>query len=220
MIKDISIFLANYEDFNLPLFSLNIDETDRVSSDCEINEFSIIYLDLPIRAINVLKTLDIKTIYELIHTPVSKIYMTKNCGIGTCKTIIKKTYEFLKKENIQIEHISGNSDNFTISKEEALSKKVTKNSLQYFPLFGFENQEVDLGLLHPSYKANTLLTQMDFSVRANNIFVSTGMITLGELLNTNSDYLIKLKNFGKSTLLEIRTKINECTSSKLIGQVS
>jgi DNA-directed RNA polymerase subunit alpha len=53
------------------------------------------------------------------------------------------------------------------------------------------------------------VTSLDLSVRAQNCLESQSIKTLGELVGRSETDLLKVRNFGKTTLLEIKTKLRE-----------
>ena len=53
------------------------------------------------------------------------------------------------------------------------------------------------------------ISEMDLSVRASNCLEYANVKTIGELVNKEEDELLELKNFGKTTLLEIKKKLNQ-----------
>ena len=53
------------------------------------------------------------------------------------------------------------------------------------------------------------VTELDLSVRASNCLEYAKIKTLGELVTKEEDELLELKNFGKTTLVEIKKKLNQ-----------
>ncbi len=58
-------------------------------------------------------------------------------------------------------------------------------------------------------KMAVLVTELDLSVRASNCLEYAKIKTLGELVTKEEDELLELKNFGKTTLVEIKKKLNQ-----------
>ena len=56
---------------------------------------------------------------------------------------------------------------------------------------------------------NKLVTELDFSVRVVNCLKIAKINTLGELVRKSEDELLAYKNFGKTSLVEIRAKLEE-----------
>jgi len=53
------------------------------------------------------------------------------------------------------------------------------------------------------------VSELDLSVRASNCLEYANIKTLGELVTREEDELLELKNFGKTTLVEIKKKLNQ-----------
>jgi len=53
------------------------------------------------------------------------------------------------------------------------------------------------------------VSELDLSVRASNCLENANIKTLGELVTKEEDELLELKNFGKTTLVEIKKKLNQ-----------
>ncbi|MGL5254951.1 MAG: DNA-directed RNA polymerase subunit alpha [Brevinema sp.] len=84
----------------------------------------------------------------------------------------------------------------------------------YFSLFiNFEPVEEAVlpGIPETTSAADEILSRsvesLDLSVRSLNCLQSENIATIGELLNYNTDELMKIKNFGKKSLTEIAEKL-------------
>lgn len=53
------------------------------------------------------------------------------------------------------------------------------------------------------------VSELDLSVRASNCLEYANIKTVGELVTKEEDELLELKNFGKTTLIEIKKKLNQ-----------
>jgi DNA-directed RNA polymerase subunit alpha len=58
-------------------------------------------------------------------------------------------------------------------------------------------------------KLATSVSELDLSVRASNCLAVTNIKTLGDLVTKREDELLELKNFGKTTLVEIKKKLSQ-----------
>ncbi|MEL6895751.1 MAG: DNA-directed RNA polymerase subunit alpha [Planctomycetota bacterium] len=58
-------------------------------------------------------------------------------------------------------------------------------------------------------KLNLTLGDLKLSVRANNCLESEGIITLRELVQRSEDQLLEVRNFGDTTLNEVREKLSQ-----------
>jgi len=69
-----------------------------------------------------------------------------------------------------------------------------------------EVAEVDDALAE---KLNMEINQLQLSVRANNCLESENIVTLGQLVKFTENQLLKVRNFGKTSLKEVKVKLNE-----------
>ena len=101
----------------------------------------------------------------------------------------------------------------SIQPKDAL-KEAAKILIQHFMLFSDEkialdatenegNEEFDEEVLHMRQLLKTKLVDMDLSVRALNCLKSAEVETLSELVVFNKTDLLKFRNFGKKSLLEL-----------------
>ncbi len=58
-------------------------------------------------------------------------------------------------------------------------------------------------------KLNTPISEMRFSVRAMNCLESDGIMTVRDLVGKNEDMLLEIRNFGETTLVEVRQLLGE-----------
>ena len=66
-----------------------------------------------------------------------------------------------------------------------------------------DNEEFDEEILHMRQKLKTRLVDMNLSVRALNCLKSADVDTLGDLVQFNKADLLKFRNFGKKSLVEL-----------------
>ncbi|HEV3166497.1 MAG TPA: DNA-directed RNA polymerase subunit alpha C-terminal domain-containing protein, partial [Isosphaeraceae bacterium] len=58
-------------------------------------------------------------------------------------------------------------------------------------------------------KLNMSLAELELSVRATNCLESEGITTVRELVSRNEDQLLTVRNFGETTLKEVKAKLHE-----------
>jgi DNA-directed RNA polymerase subunit alpha len=58
-------------------------------------------------------------------------------------------------------------------------------------------------------KLNMSLAELELSVRATNCLESEGITTVRDLVNRNDEELLEVRNFGETTLKEVKTKLQE-----------
>lgn len=107
----------------------------------------------------------------------------------------------------------------TIHPEEAI-KEAAKIMIQHLMLISDENisfdtednteeEVVDEHVLHMRKILKTPLEDMDLSVRAYNCLKAAKINTLAELVQYDTNELLKFRNFGRKSLVEIEQLINE-----------
>ncbi len=157
------------------------------------------------------KSLPIGTIpVDAIYTPIKKVsYYVSNTRVGQ-----KTDYEKLDME-IQTDG--------TIHPEEAI-KQASRILIQHLMLITDENitfddpakkedDFVDEQVLHMRKLLKTSLEDLDLSVRAFNCLKASKIDTLGELVQLERHELLKFRNFGKKSLVEIEEllEVNDLT---------
>ena len=137
---------------------------------------------------------------DSIFTPIKNVkYRVENYRVGQ-----KTDYEKLL---LDIE------TDGSISPKDALTK-AAKVLIQHFMLFAddritvetdevVENSSYDEGSLHMRQLLNTKLMDLDLSVRALNCLKAAEVETLGELVTYKKSDLMKFRNFGKKSLIEL-----------------
>ena len=58
-------------------------------------------------------------------------------------------------------------------------------------------------------KLNMSLAELELSVRATNCLESEGITTVRDLVSRSEDQLLGVRNFGETTLKEVRAKLQE-----------
>ncbi len=107
----------------------------------------------------------------------------------------------------------------TIHPEDAI-KKAAKIMIQHLMLISDENitfdskeegteDVVDEHVLHMRKMLKTPLEDLDLSVRAYNCLKAAKINSLSELVKYDTNELLKFRNFGKKSLMEIEALINE-----------
>ncbi len=71
---------------------------------------------------------------------------------------------------------------------------------------GFRDSPMDAEL---ERKLNMSLAELDLSVRATNCLESEGITTVRELVSRSEEQLLQVRNFGETTLREVKAKLNE-----------
>jgi DNA-directed RNA polymerase subunit alpha len=147
---------------------------------------------------------------DAIYTPIKKVsYQVSNTRVGQ-----KTDYE---KLDIEIK------TDGTIHPEEAL-KQASRILIQHLMLITDENitfddpakkedDYVDEQVLHMRKLLKTSLEDLDLSVRAFNCLKASKIDSLGDLVMLERHELLKFRNFGKKSLVEIEEllEVNDLT---------
>jgi DNA-directed RNA polymerase subunit alpha len=74
------------------------------------------------------------------------------------------------------------------------------------PSTAAEGDQVDLEM---ERKLNMSLAELELSVRATNCLESEGITTVRDLVIRNDEELLEVRNFGETTLKEVKSKLAE-----------
>jgi DNA-directed RNA polymerase subunit alpha len=137
---------------------------------------------------------------DSIHTPIKNVmYRVENYRVEQKTDFEKLVFEI--------------TTDASVHPKEAL-KKAANVLIQHFVLFSDEkisvdtretpvSSEFDESTLHTRQLLKTKLADMDLSVRALNCLKAADVETLGELVSFQRSDLLKFRNFGKKSLLEL-----------------
>ena len=86
--------------------------------------------------------------------------------------------------------------------------------IQYSELGGrihSEARAVSAGVMDPNTEAKLAmsLAELNLSVRATNCLETENINTVRDLVNCSEDYLLEVRNFGETTLIEVREKLTD-----------
>lgn len=143
---------------------------------------------------------------DAIYTPIKLVsYKVSNTRVGQ-----RTDYE---KLNIEIK------TDGTIHPEEAIKEAsrilirhlalITNEPIQIDNNSRQEDNVVDEHILHMRKLLKTSLEDLDLSVRAYNCLKAAKINTLGELVQYDTHELLKFRNFGKKSLVEIEELLTE-----------
>ncbi len=143
---------------------------------------------------------------DTIYTPIKKVaYKVENTRVGQKTDFEKLTLE-IKTDG-------------TIHPEDAV-KEASKILIQHLMLITDENitfedstkreeNIVDEHILHMRKLLKTSLEDLDLSVRAYNCLKAAKINSLGEMVRFDTHELLKFRNFGKKSLVEIEELLTE-----------
>lgn len=194
---DIGKVLNGFEVLNPELVICHMDPSTSFQIDLNINKGrGYVSADENRNANDTIDTIAIDSIY----TPIINVKYT----VDNYRVEQKTDYEKLTLEI---------TTDGSIQPKDAL-KEAAKILIQHFMLFSDEkialdatenegNEDFDEEVLHMRQLLKTKLVDMDLSVRALNCLKSAEVETLSELVVFNKTDLLKFRNFGKKSLLEL-----------------
>ena len=194
---DIGKVLNGFEVLNPELVICHMDPSTSFQIDLNINKGrGYVSADENRNANDTIDTIAIDSIY----TPIINVKYT----VDNYRVEQKTDYEKLTLEI---------TTDGSIQPKDAL-KEAAKILIQHFMLFSDEkialdatenegNEVFDEEVLHMRQLLKTKLVDMDLSVRALNCLKSAEVETLSELVVFNKTDLLKFRNFGKKSLLEL-----------------
>ena len=153
-----------------------------------VMSISISQFELSVRSRNCLQKMGIKTLGDLTKVSESEMLASKNFG----ETSLVEIREMMANKGLSI-------GQFAHEKEEDLEPLDTSNMTQ-------EEQAL---IERP-------ISDLNLSVRARKCMTRLGLTTIGELIRKSGDDLLECKNFGVTSLNEIREKLTQ-TGLKLRG---
>ncbi|MEM7455015.1 MAG: DNA-directed RNA polymerase subunit alpha C-terminal domain-containing protein [Planctomycetota bacterium] len=145
--------------------------------------------ELSVRSRNCLQKMGITTLGDLTRVTEIELLNSKNFG----ETSLVEIREMMSNKGLMI-------GQFAHQKEE-------------------ETEPMDLSHLSPDEQAllERPISDLNLSVRARKCMTRLGLTTIGELIRKTADDLLECKNFGVTSLTEVREKLDQ-VSLKLRGE--
>ena len=138
--------------------------------------------ELSVRARNCLKKMNIRTLGDLVRTSEAELISYKNFG----ETSLDEIREMLSKKGLRLGQAV---DEARQQQRQELIKQVAAKV--------------------PEAVLNKLVTEMDLSVRAGKALSRLGITTVGDLASRTEAELLGVKNFGQTSLEEVKQKLTE-----------
>jgi len=149
-------------------------------------------LALSVRTLNILDELQLETIGEVMLTPGSELLKQPNFGKKCLRELQDVVCELCANE----------------AKQEHLSLPPTEHSLAILPLFSSQRfRGVSVTDLHHGFHATTKLSELIISHRTSNALTRLGVLSIGEVMLTPGDELLRIKGFGRKSLKEVRDTV-------------
>jgi len=144
----------------------------------QILEIPISDFELSVRSRNCLRKMNILTLGDLLQTTENELLSYKNFG----ETSLVEIKKILDSKKLTL----------GMAAEEKLTLALNEIG---------QNEEVDEEIL------NKLVEDVEFSVRAKRALMKLGLQTLGEVINKTEAELLGCKNFGVTSLNEIKERL-------------
>ncbi len=158
------------------------EQARRLARRNAVLDIPITDFELSVRARNCLKKMNIRSLGDLVNTTETELLGYKNFG----ETSLKEIKEMMSTKNLHL--------------GQALEEGI---ELQEIPLLGDPAKVENEGVL------GIPIEQIEFSVRARRALESLNMKTLGELAGKTESELLGCRNFGQTSLNEIRQRLAE-----------
>jgi len=155
------------------------EEEQNLSRFSQVLEIPVTDFELSVRSRNCLKKMNIKTLGDLTRVSEQQLLSSKNFG----ETSLNEIKEMLTTKGLRLGQ----------SLEEG------GQEIRYRPQQALSEQEQAV--------LNKPVTELNLSVRARKCMNRLGINTLGDLINRTADELLESKNFGMTSLNEVREKL-------------
>ena len=156
------------------------EDESAFSQFSQVLEIPVTDFELSVRSRNCLKKMNIKTLGDLTRVSEPQLLTSKNFG----ETSLTEIKEMLSSKGLHIGQ----------SLEEG-----AQNEMRFRPQQALSEQEQ--AILGKS------VSELNLSVRARKCMNRLGINTLGDLVNRTADELLESKNFGMTSLSEVREKL-------------
>ncbi|MGC9455437.1 MAG: DNA-directed RNA polymerase subunit alpha C-terminal domain-containing protein [Phycisphaerae bacterium] len=159
------------------------DHAKRIAKRNAVLDIPVTDFELSVRARNCLKKMNIRTLGDLVRTTESELLAYKNFG----ETSLKEIKDMLSAKGLRL--------GMELDDEQAFAQP--QESQQPEP------DEQEQGVLA------TPIESVEFSVRARRALETLGARTLGDLVSKTESELLACKNFGQTSLNEVKQRLAE-----------
>jgi DNA-directed RNA polymerase subunit alpha len=162
------------------------DQARRIARRNAVLDIPVTDFELSVRARNCLKKMNINTLGDLVMTTEADLLGYKNFG----ETSLKEIKDMLTAKGLHLGQGLEESQDFYRPGEAPASSSGSGNV-------------ANEGIL------STPVSQIDFSIRARKALEGLDIETLGDLANRTEAELMACKNFGQTSLNEVRQRLTE-----------
>ncbi len=161
------------------------DQAKRVAKRNAVLDIPVTDFELSVRARNCLKKMNIRTLGDLVRTSEPDLLGYKNFG----ETSLKEIKEMLTAKGLRLgQYAEDDSELHMLDDGDDASV-----------MSGHEDDGI----------RSKPVSQIEFSVRARRVLEQLGVSTIGELAAKSEAELMGIKNFGQTSLSELRQKLAE-----------
>lgn len=194
--------------YTFPLFS-NIPSDSLLPEHIKAGEREIAELQLPVRAENIIESLQIETIGELLCMTPSYLMKQRNCG--------RKTIQDIQNAIMILAHVGEH-----VAKNQPCNdSQVEISSLHAFPLFSdVELKNYNAEQIDTVFKGESDISELQLPYRAASILECQQIRTIRELLLTRCSYLMSRRNFGRKSLTQVRAAVEAFMGQENCGNYS
>ena len=157
------------------------DQAKRIARRNAVLDIPVTDFELSVRARNCLKKMNIRNLGDLVQTTEAQLLGYKNFG----ETSLKEIKDMLGAKNLRL--------------GQAMEEEGGLEGFEPEPQAGAQNEGVH----------NVSLDQVELSVRARKALDSLKVRTLGELATKTEAELLACRNFGQTSLNEVRERLAE-----------
>jgi DNA-directed RNA polymerase subunit alpha len=162
------------------------DQARRIAKRNAVLDIPVTDFELSVRARNCLKKMNIRTLGDLVNTTESELLGYKNFG----ETSLKEIKDMLTAKGLRLGQAMEDEAEYTAGPSQG-----TPFPMKETP------QEQGAGAIP--------VEQVEFSIRARRVLDQLGIRTMGELASRSEAELLSQKNFGQTSLNELRQKLHE-----------
>jgi len=159
------------------------DQARRIAKRNAVLDIPVTDFELSVRARNCLKKMNLFTLGDLVRTSEPDLLGYKNFG----ETSLQEIKDILGVKGLRLgQALEDGFDEFTPLLDTMPEEPVIDDSL-----------------------ASTPLAEIEFSVRARRVLESMSVVTIGDLAHKSEAELLGQKNFGQTSLNEMRQRLTE-----------
>jgi len=149
----------------------------------QILKIPVTDFELSVRSRNCLARMNIRTLGCLIRKSEAELLSFKNFG----ETSLNEIKEILRSKGLR------------------LGMQTDDGDRRAGPSMGRRHRELDRDSVR-----SKLISELDLSVRSRKALDDLNVVTLGQLAEVSEDQLMACKNFGQTSLIEIKKKLADC----------